>query len=125
MALPPEPLRELFPKVRLVVLAEVTEVLAQGPPEPKVAAPWGHTGVGQKVAPQTVRLRVERVLFGGDCAHELDVDKPAAPYRLKPRDRGPFLLDATVPRPLILGRYGPDTYSVTEIERVLRESPAR
>jgi len=118
MALPPEPLLELLPHATWVVEAEVAEVLSTGPEVPKISAPAGWTDTGQKVASQRVRLKVTRVLRGKDV-QELVVDKPLAAYALRAGNRGPFLLDGTQTYPVILGRYGPDSYALAKIEAAL------
>lgn len=118
MAIPPEPLQELLPHATWVVEAEVAEVLSTGPEAPKVGAPPGWTDTGQKVAAQRVRLKVTRVLRG-QPVQELVVDKPLASYALRAGNKGPFLLDGTQPHPVILGRYGPDSYALGKIEAAL------
>lgn len=116
MAKPPEPIEEVLPKAHWVVDAEVAEVLSTGPMPPKVEAAPGATSTGQKVASQTVKLKVKRVLRG-EAVAELVVEKPEAGYLLKAGNHGPFLIDSTK---LILGRYGPDSYSFDRIEKALK-----
>lgn len=118
MALPPEPLQELLPHATWIVEAEVVEVLSTGEQPPRVSAPAGWTDTGQKVASQRVRLKVTRVLRGAPV-EELVVDKPVAAYALRPGNKGPFLLDAAQPTPVILGRYGPDSYALARLEASL------
>ncbi|MBI3184584.1 MAG: hypothetical protein HYZ28_20810 [Myxococcales bacterium] len=120
MAVPPDPIEEVLPKATWVIDAEVVEVVKNGPPVPKVEAPPGHTGVGQKVGSQVVRLAVRRVLRGKPDAKDLVVEKPVAAYGLRVGNQGPFLLEEGQPHPLILGRYGPDTYSWDRIEAALK-----
>ena len=115
MAKPPEPIEDVMPNATWVVDAEVTEVLATGPQPPKVAAKPGATSTGQKSASQTVKLKVKRVLFG-EAVNELVVEKPEAGYSLRAGNFGPFVIDSTK---TILGRYGPDSYSLEKIEAAL------
>jgi hypothetical protein len=125
MALPPEPLEEVLPSAVWVVDAEVKEVVAQGPAEPKLQPKTGApamTSTGQKVGSQTVRLIVRRVLKGDPAAKELVVEKPVGAYALRAGNKGPFLLDGGKPNPTILGRYGPDTYSLAALEKALKPS---
>lgn len=117
MAKPPEPLSEVMPRVRWVVDAEVTEVLKTGPQPPRKEAKAGATSVGNKTASQTVKLKVKRVLWG-EAVDELVVEKPEAGYALRAGNHGPFLLDENK---MILGRYGPDSYSWQKIEAALEE----
>jgi len=119
VAIPPEPLAEILPHATWVVEAEVAEVLASGPEAPKLSAPPGWTDTGQKVASQRVRLKVLRVLRGKDV-QELVVDKPVAGYALRTGNKGPFLLDGSQPHPVILGRYGPDSYALAKLESALK-----
>jgi hypothetical protein len=119
MALPPEPIDELLPKSDWVVEAEVKEVLQQATPLPASRGAEGATSIGHKVGAQLVRLRVTRVLRGKP-ATELVVEKPAAGYALKPGNKGPFLISAGEGHPVILGRYGPDSYALARIEAALR-----
>lgn len=118
MAKPPEPIAEVLPRAAWVVEAEVAEIVAVGPPVPRVEVPEGFVGHEQNVASQVVRLRVLRVLRG-EPVTELEVEKPEAGYALRPGVRGPFLLDGSFPRPVILGRYGPDSYSLAKVEAAL------
>lgn len=110
MAIPPDPIEDVFPSVHCAIVGEVVEILAEEPQAPFPPSEPGMTDVPGDVAGQTVALRVERVLFGSGVAGDtLQVRKPAGDYKLKAGNRGPFLLDDdAVPR--ILGRYGPDTY---------------
>lgn len=116
MAKPPEPIEELMPRVRWVVDAEVAEVLKNGPLPPRKEAPPGATSVGHKSQAQTVKLKVKRVLLGDAGVQELIAEKPEAGYALREGNHGPFLLDESK---LILGRYGPDSYSWQKIEAAL------
>ncbi len=115
MAKPPEPLEEVLPAAVWVVDAEVTEVLSTGPATPKVQASPGATSTGQKSPSQKVKLKVTRVLRGA-AVQELEVEKPEAGYSLRAGNHGPFLIDATK---VILGRYGPDSYSFERLEKAL------
>ena len=115
MALPPEPIQEIIPNAALVVEAEVEAVLATGPLQPKVDAPPGTSGTGKKAANQTVKLKVTRVHKGPPSLKEVVAEKPVAGYALRAGNKGPFLLDGTKPNPLILGRYGPDTWDLKTI----------
>lgn len=119
MAIPPDPIEEVLPNAALIVDAEVKDV-QNGPPLPKVNAPPGSTDTPQKVGSQVVTLTVKRVLKGETTAKELTVEKPVGAYALRAGNKGPFLLDDSRPRPVILGRYGPDTYSFERIEQALK-----
>ena len=116
MAKPPEPIEEVIPNAAWVVDAEVTEVVSTGPQPPKVQAPPGATSTGQKSASQTLKLKVNRVLRG-EVVKEITVEKPEAGYSLHPGNKGPFLIDASK---MILGRYGPDSYSWERVEQALK-----
>ena len=121
MALPPEPIAELLPLAEQVLVATVLEILTTGPtplPSPGAEnAEFGATSVGNRSAVQSVRLKVERVLKGNaKVGEELVVSKPEAPYLLRPGNRGPFLVNR---RSEIIGRYGPDTYSLAKLEAAL------
>lgn len=117
MALPPEPLDEVLPAASVVVEAEVVAVRDLGAwPRDDKDAPI------ESAAPrpaQQVTLRVTRALRGTPAA-ELVVTKPPAGYALRQGVYGPFLLDADA---RILGRYGPDTYGIEEVEQALRDAP--
>lgn len=116
MAIPPEPIEDVLPGAVLVVDAEVTEVLSTGPATPKVHARPGATSTGAKSPSQKVKLKVARVLHGPKTK-ELVVEKPEAGYALRVGVRGPFLIDEAN---VILGRYGPDSYSFEKIEKALK-----
>ena len=110
MALPPEPLQELLAAADAVVIAEVLEVLEQGPTPPPPSDPRAGSptfkGPIFLEARQRVRLRVLETLRGA-AEGELVVDKPEAPYLLSAGVRGPFFLRQGA----IIGRYGPDTHA--------------
>ncbi|MBI5479868.1 MAG: hypothetical protein HY906_13470 [Deltaproteobacteria bacterium] len=116
MAKPPEPIEEVLPQAVMIVDAEVAEVLKTGPQPPKKEAPPHATSVGRKVASQTVKLKVKRVIKG-DKVTELVVEKPEAGYSLRAGNHGPFLIDSSK---TILGRYGPDSWSFDRIEKALK-----
>ncbi len=121
MALPPEPLSELIPASKLICIAEVTAILTLGPkpPPPVNARRLGKHAkdVGWEAASQKVRLKIERCLQGqGPTGGMIDVEKPIAPYTLRVGDKGPFFIDA---KNKILGRYGPDTRPLEQIEKAL------
>ncbi len=115
MAMPPEPLRDVLPQAAWVVEGVVSEVLSVGPTPPAPSALAGATSRGVKVASQSVKLKVTRLLRG-EAASELTVTKPEAGYALKAGDKGPFLIDA---QKNILGRYGPDSYALADVEGAL------
>jgi hypothetical protein len=121
MAIPPEPIEEVLPKAVLVLDAEVKEVLSMGPAPKKVEARAGASDTGQKTASQVVKLAVKRVLKGKTDVKELVVEKPEGGYALRAGNHGPFLLDGTRPNPVILGRYGPDSYAFSKIEAALKK----
>jgi len=116
MALPPEMLSELLPRAGLVVVGEVTRVDDTG------TWPRVDRGAPLDAAPprpsQRAHLRVSRTLRGHVATDELVVDKPAGSYALHAGVFGVFLL-ASADAPVILGRYGPDTFSVDEVERAM------
>ena len=117
MALPPEPLDDVLPIAAIVVVAEVTRV------DDLEAWPADSKGPPDSAAPrpaQRVQLRVTRVMRGASTANgELTARKPSGAYALQPGARGAFLLDTSRGEPSILGRYGPDTYAIEEIEAAL------
>jgi hypothetical protein len=116
MAKPPEPIEEVLPQATWVVEAEVAEVLSTGPkPPPPPNAKPGATSVGYKSAAQQVKLKVTNVLRG-EATKELVVQKPEAGYLLEAGNKGPFLIDA---EKNILGRYGPDSWSLERVKQHL------
>lgn len=118
VALPPEPLEDLLRVASLVVEAEVTAVLAVGEPVAEGDdPPGGWTGPVPPEPWQLVNLRVHHVLRGPDTA-ALRVRKPVAPYTLTatPPTRGIFLLAlADGPDPIVLGRYGPESWPAEDV----------
>jgi hypothetical protein len=114
MARPPEPLASVLPFVEAAVFAHVVSVVDGG--EPSVAAVKKyHRDVATGSRPQRVVLEIDEVLRAGFGAHQgqrLEVEKPSdASYALLVGHKGPFLLGKTDSLPVILGRYGPDTYA--------------
>jgi len=108
MALPPEPIERVLPLAKVVVVADVITVvdLDEWPAPGKGPPDSGHRNPAQQVT-----LRVARALLGtvdGDVV----VTKPAGAYAVDVGTTGAFLLDADN---VILGRYGPDTWSVDAV----------
>jgi hypothetical protein len=120
VAIPPEPIEEVIPSAALVIEGEVESVLATGPIQPKVDAPAGKTSTGKMTANQTVKLKVTRVHKGPSSLKELVAEKPVAGYALRAGNKGPFLLDGSKPNPVILGRYGPDSWGLQNILDALK-----
>src|SRR4051812_33121851 len=110
MALPPESIEKLLPLAHTIVLAEVLWVSSPSVPE-RAGAPDMPLGLGRKLPEARVRLKVNRTLRGSAPA-ELEVVKPESTYALAPGITGPFLLDA---EQRILGRHGPDNYSLAAV----------
>ena len=116
MALPPEPLEELIPQVAGLVVAEVVKVLSgEKIPQPARGLP---IGAAPPLPEQRVRLKVTETVLGG-ASGELEAVKPPGAYVLVAGNKGPFLLDGSTP-PRILGRYGPDTYSLPTLKKALQ-----
>ncbi len=120
MAKPPEPLQEILPRAALIVEAEVVEVLETGEAPPAPDAPQGYTSAGHQVASQLVELKVTRSLKGEASGDRLRVHKPVAAYGLRAGNHGPFLLEGEGDSWTIIGRYGPDSYKLSLIERALQ-----
>ncbi|MFN7131678.1 MAG: hypothetical protein ACK4N5_06320 [Myxococcales bacterium] len=121
MAIPPEPIEEVLPKANAVVEAEVVEVVSTGPAQPQVEVlKQGMTSVPQKLPSQVVKLKVTRVLKGPTDLQEVVAEKPVGDYMLRAGNKGPWLLDASQPKPVILGRYGPDSWSLHRITEALK-----
>ncbi|MEW5851331.1 MAG: hypothetical protein AB2A00_21260 [Myxococcota bacterium] len=120
MAIPPEPIQELLPQATLIVEAQVSEVISTDafPPQPK--AKPGATSVPGKTPKQVVKLKITRVIKG-NASGEITVTKPEGHYMLSVGNKGPFLLKDDQPNPVIIGRYGPDTYTVQSIEHTLKQ----
>jgi hypothetical protein len=132
MAIPPDPIDELMPKTAGCVVGEVTAILQtwkQAPlPQPKDNKGWAD--LPGDLAQQTIRLRVDEVLYGalGAKGTELEVTKPAGDYTLRPGAKGPFLLRAPADKekhPVIVGRYGPDSYRQDVIEAAAKRAGKR
>ncbi len=116
MALPPEPLDDVLPSATTIVVAEVVSVNDEG------AWPPGDKNAPLDGAPprpaQRVQLKVTRTLRSPSSGNAtIDAHKPPANYALRVGTHGAFLLDDHAE---ILGRYGPDTWSVDEVEAAVR-----
>ncbi len=130
MAVPPLPLASIAEQIQIAVVAEVqavwdetqqrwSEQPATGSPEPgPVTGGQAPIGAAPALPAQRCRLHTQRVLKG-EPGELVEVDKPRGAYVLVPGLAGPFLLGAGEQRPVILGRYGPDSYPVEEIEALL------
>ena len=111
MALPPAPLATVLPDATWVIDATVVEIVSPG------LAPAGSPH--SEPPEQLVRLRVNEVVFGPALGATVTVRKPEGDYLLRVGVTGPYLLKASKPHSEILGRYGPDTYSMEEIRTEL------
>lgn len=126
MAIPPDPIAELMPEVRCVVVGEVTHILEKWKQKPLPKPQQeGETDLPGELAKQKVRLKVAEVLFGdlAQVGADLEVIKPDGEYLLRVGNHGPFLLGDPLDRlnsPTILGRYGPDSYRREVIENALK-----
>jgi hypothetical protein len=119
MAIPPKPLRDVMPQVVALVDAEVVKVLSTDEPPEQPPHEEGATSVGFKVARQMVVLKINAVLKGPlKPGAQLSVVKPEAAYALRAGNHGPFLLDGSQP-PVIIGAYGPDSYSFAALRAAL------
>ena len=121
MAIPPEPIDSVLFDAKAVVVGEVTAVVAEGPALPRIEKKKGMSDIGNKAAWQKLTLRVDDVLQAGFDVKKgatVDVVKPVAGYALSVGIKGDFLLGNPAPSeaggdekaPVILGRYGPDSY---------------
>lgn len=120
MAVPPEPIEELLPSVVVLFDGEVVEVLHSDEPMPDPPHLPGAAGVGRKAPRQVVRLQANEVLRGElEPGATVEVIKPPAGYALRVGNHGPFLLDGADP-PVILGRYGPDSYALEALRAALK-----
>lgn len=120
MAIPPEPIDEVLPEAECAVVAEITRVLSQGEQDvvPEVGEEDGIVDTPRVLPWQRIILHVKDVLFGDLAAKgdELEVLKPPGNYTLRADIEVPFLLAQDDEDIVIIGRYGPDTYSLNEIK---------
>jgi len=108
---PLQSLDKVLLEATLIVDAEVLKIVSTGPEQPK-------DGAEAPVAAQVVKLSVKS-LIRGKAPRQLLVEKPLAPYSLRPGSNGVFLLKAGGAHPTILGRYGPDTYTLKAVKAQL------
>ncbi|MDP2342071.1 MAG: hypothetical protein Q8O67_14025 [Deltaproteobacteria bacterium] len=126
MAIPPEPIDSVLFDAKAVVVGEVVAIVTEGAPLPKKTPPKkDHKDVGNLAAWQKLSLRVDDVLLAGldvKKGESLDVLKPEGHYGLPVGAKGPFLLGAAGADglPVILGRYGPDSYRQEVVEAALK-----
>ncbi len=123
-ARPPEPLEEIFPQTDVIVDAVVVAVAPlPAPPDAARGAPPPAKGEGAPA--QRVTLAVKRVVRGALTLpkdRRIDVVKPVAHYAVKPGVKGPWLLHRAASGALVvLGRYGPDTWTFEKIDAKLEE----
>ena len=121
MAKPPEPLHEMLPRASLVVDASVREVLSTGAPlAPPADKPATWSDKGTMNSEQVLVLDVARVLKGAHAGGTVTVTKPVAPYAVKAGTKGAWLLEAVAGGFVVLGRYGPDTWALAQVEEALK-----
>lgn len=116
MAKPPEPLAEVLDAAELVVEATVVEVLSEGVKPPQPPRVPGTVGSGVVAPAQELVLGSIRVLRGVHRGDTLRVSKPPGPYVVDEGTTGAWLLDGSVPVPVILGRYGPFSWRLQDVE---------
>lgn len=128
MAIPPEPIDSVLFDAKAVVTGEVVAVVKEGPALPRVEKKKGFSDIGNKAAWQKLTLRVDDVLQSGFDVKKggtVDVVKPVAAYALSVGVKGDFLLgnpegdDKSAP--VILGRYGPDSYRHAAVVEALKK----
>ena len=130
MAIPPEPIDSVLFDARAVVVGEVVAIVTEGAAAPKKTPPKkDHKDVGNVSAWQKLSLRVDDVLLAGlglDKGAVVDVLKPEGHYGLPVGAHGPFLLGAAGDDglPVILGRYGPDSYRTDVVEAAVKRRSA-
>lgn len=113
MALPPEPIEELLSQASLIVEATVSEIVATG------ALPQKRPEGGNNAPSQVLILEIKQTLKGSCEDTKLKVAKPEAGYYLQPGNKGAFLLNMESEKWHIIGRHGPDSYSLDEIKQAL------
>ena len=122
MAIPPDPIEEVLPQAHTGVVATVTQLVHR---EKQKAVPEhedpSFVGSILELPAEIVQLQIKEVLFGSlvQTGQTLEVLKPPGEYALREGVEGPFLLrqEEQESRPLILGLYGPDTYTVNTIRQ--------
>jgi hypothetical protein len=120
MALPPEPIDTVLVDTKAAVVGEVVGVVATGPDLPQRVGKKGEKDLGNQAPWQRVSLRVDTALRGAFSAGStIDVLKPEGSYLVDVGTTGPFLLGAAGDDglPVILGRYGPDTWRLEVVQR--------
>lgn len=126
MALPPEPIDELLPQAAFGVFAEIIEIKERGKQDyiPTPEKP-DMVDIPRDLPYQVLTLQVKERLFGttGDLGERFDVYKPAGDYMLRAGVEGPFFLykDEDHKQPVILGRYGPDNYTMTVVRSAIQK----
>ena len=130
MAIPPEPIDSVLFDAKAVVVGEIVAVVVEGAAIPKTPpAKKDFKDVGNLAAWQQLSLRIDGVVapgLGATAGAVIDVLKPEGHYGLPVGAKGPFLLGApgSDGLPVILGRYGPDSYRLDVVEAaVKRRSP--
>lgn len=124
MALPPEPIDEMLPLADDGVVADITQIVHRDPQThiPTVTHP-GEVDLPRDLPAQHVNITITEVLFGSHyrVGQQVIVLKPAGDYVLRAGISGPLLLahspDKTMPT--ILGRYGPDTWSLSVLRAAI------
>lgn len=125
MALPPEPIDEVLPSAQVGVIAKVTKILHRDKQADIPNVTEGEADLPRELPMQLIEMCIEEVLFGSAYSQgsTMQAKKPAGDYTLREGVGGGFLLttakDASIPE--ILGRYGPDTWSL----KVLRAAIAK
>ncbi len=120
MALPPEPLATVKVDAVAACIGEVTAVVAVGPALPRREGKKGEKDLGNVSAWQEVVVRVDIGLLALVAGQTLTVLKPEGAYVVDVGTKGAFVLGAPLDvgaAPVILGRYGPDTWRVEDVVR--------
>ena len=119
MALPPEPLALVKVDAVAAAIGEIVAVVSTGPTPPQREGKKGEKDIGNAAPAQELSLRVDTALHGPVVAGQtLTVTKPEGAWIASPGNKGPFLLGAPLVEggpPVILGRYGPDTWRADDV----------
>lgn len=125
MALPPEPIDEVLPLADACMIAKVTQIISSGKQSfiPDTSKDPEIVEVPRDLPEQYVELEVKELLFGKmyKVGQKLQIQKPSGDYVLKINLEAPFLIHHAegAKHPEILGRYGPDTWSLRVLKAAI------
>ena len=124
MAIPPEPIEDILPQAHYVVIAQVKKIIHTDKQKPVHKEDPKIVGMPRELPAQRLLLHIIENISSSTLPIDTDIEvlKPSGDYVLRQDIQGPFMLatDEETNQLSIIGRYGPDSYSLKAIQSTLK-----